>query len=70
MTVPREEIFGPVLSMMTYETEDEAVAIANDTTYGLAWPRARDIRIRGIPRSESRAWLPECVTASETIKCA
>jgi aldehyde dehydrogenase (NAD+) len=36
MTIAREEIFGPVLSMMTYETEDEAVAIANDTTYGLA----------------------------------
>ena len=36
MTIAREEIFGPVLSMMTYETEDEAVAIANDTSYGLA----------------------------------
>lgn len=35
MTIAREEIFGPVLSMMTYETEDEAVAIANDTAYGL-----------------------------------
>ena len=32
----KEEIFGPVLSMMPYDTEDEAVAIANDTTYGLA----------------------------------
>ena len=36
MTIAQEEIFGPVLSMMTYDTEDEAVAIANDTTYGLA----------------------------------
>ena len=36
MTIAREEIFGPVLSMMTYDTEDEAVAIANNTTYGLA----------------------------------
>jgi aldehyde dehydrogenase (NAD+) len=35
MTIAREEIFGPVLSMITYDTEDEAVAIANDTTYGL-----------------------------------
>src|SRR5262249_43504451 len=36
MTIAREEIFGPVLSMLSYETEDEAVATANDTTYGLA----------------------------------
>jgi aldehyde dehydrogenase (NAD+) len=36
MAIAREEIFGPVLSMLTYDTEDEAVAIANDTTYGLA----------------------------------
>ncbi|MGL4439027.1 MAG: aldehyde dehydrogenase family protein [Bosea sp. (in: a-proteobacteria)] len=35
MTIAREEIFGPVLSMMTYDTDDEAVAIANDTSYGL-----------------------------------
>ncbi|MGC3992815.1 MAG: NAD-dependent succinate-semialdehyde dehydrogenase [Propionicimonas sp.] len=31
----REEIFGPVLAIVTFETEDEAVAIANDTEYGL-----------------------------------
>jgi aldehyde dehydrogenase (NAD+) len=36
MTIAKEEIFGPVLSMMTYETEDEAVEIANNTSYGLA----------------------------------
>ncbi|MFP6556723.1 aldehyde dehydrogenase family protein [Paraburkholderia sp. B3] len=36
MTIAREEIFGPVLSMMPYDTEDEAIAIANDTDYGLA----------------------------------
>jgi aldehyde dehydrogenase (NAD+) len=36
MAIAREEIFGPVLSMMTYDTEDEAVEIANGTTYGLA----------------------------------
>ena len=44
MTIAKEEIFGPVLSMMTYETEDEAVAIANNTTYGLAgYVQAADI---------------------------
>jgi len=36
MTIAREEIFGPVLSIIGYESEDEAVAIANDTPYGLA----------------------------------
>jgi aldehyde dehydrogenase (NAD+) len=36
MAIAREEIFGPVLSMLTYGTEEEAVAMANDTAYGLA----------------------------------
>ncbi len=36
MTIAQEEIFGPVLSIIPYEDEDEAVRIANDTVYGLA----------------------------------
>ena len=36
MTIARDEIFGPVLSIIPYDTEDEAVDIANDTEYGLA----------------------------------
>jgi gamma-glutamyl-gamma-aminobutyraldehyde dehydrogenase len=36
MRIAREEIFGPVLSVIEFETEAEAVAIANDTPYGLA----------------------------------
>jgi aldehyde dehydrogenase (NAD+) len=36
MTIAREEIFGPVLSILAYDSEDEAVRIANDTPYGLA----------------------------------
>ena len=36
MTIAREEIFGPVLSILPYETEEEAVRLANDTVYGLA----------------------------------
>jgi len=36
MTIAREEIFGPVLVIIGYDGEDEAVAIANDTEYGLA----------------------------------
>ncbi|WP_398495733.1 aldehyde dehydrogenase family protein, partial [Variovorax sp.] len=35
MDIAREEIFGPVLSVLGYEGEDEAVAIANDSPYGL-----------------------------------
>ncbi len=36
MTIAREEIFGPVLAIMPYDTLDEAIAIGNDTPYGLA----------------------------------
>jgi aldehyde dehydrogenase (NAD+) len=36
MTIAREEIFGPVLSIIPFSDEDEAVRIANDTEYGLA----------------------------------
>lgn len=36
MTIAREEIFGPVLSIIGYDTEEEAIKIANDTVYGLA----------------------------------
>lgn len=35
MTIAQQEIFGPVLSILPFDTEDEAVAIANDTPYGL-----------------------------------
>lgn len=36
MTIAREEIFGPVLVMIPYENEEEAIRIANDTVYGLS----------------------------------
>ncbi|MFW2381042.1 MAG: aldehyde dehydrogenase family protein [Acidimicrobiales bacterium] len=35
MTIAKEEIFGPVLSILPFDTEDEAIQIANDTLYGL-----------------------------------
>ncbi len=36
MTIAREEIFGPVLSIIPYDSEEDAIRIANDTVYGLA----------------------------------
>jgi aldehyde dehydrogenase (NAD+) len=36
MTIAQEEIFGPVLAILPYDSEDEAIAIANDSIYGLA----------------------------------
>ncbi len=50
MTVSREEIFGPVVSVITFRDEDEAIRLANDTPYGLSgslWTRdgARQLRV-------------------------
>ena len=35
MKIAKEEIFGPVLSIIPFDTEDEAISIVNDTSYGL-----------------------------------
>lgn len=44
MTIAREEIFGPVLSIMPYDTQEEAIEIANDSVYGLAaYVQGKDI---------------------------
>jgi aldehyde dehydrogenase (NAD+) len=44
MRIAREEIFGPVLSIMSYDSEDEAIDIANDTPFGLAgFVQSRDL---------------------------
>jgi aldehyde dehydrogenase (NAD+) len=36
MTIAREEIFGPVLTMIPFDSEEQAIEIANDTPYGLS----------------------------------
>ena len=49
MTVFREEIFGPVLTISTYETEEEAISMANDSEYGLSggvWSEDEDRALR------------------------
>ncbi|MBI2803302.1 MAG: aldehyde dehydrogenase family protein [Gammaproteobacteria bacterium] len=44
MAIAREEIFGPVLCILGYDSEDEAIAIANDTEYGLGgYVQSRDL---------------------------
>ena len=45
MTIAREEIFGPVLSMLSFDSEEQAIAMANDTYYGLTnYVQTADLR--------------------------
>jgi 4-(gamma-glutamylamino)butanal dehydrogenase len=49
MSVAREEIFGPVVSVLAFDDEDEALRLANDTPYGLAatvWSKDIDVALR------------------------
>ena len=78
MTIAQEEIFGPVLSILPYDTEEEAVEIANDTVYGLAggvWSgdpeRAKKVALaaahrpgRGERRRRSTSWRRSAATSS------
>ena len=69
MTIAQEEIFGPVLSIIPYDDEDEAVRIANDSVYGLsgtvwgAGPRARGEHRPPGPHREHRRSTCSCSTS-------
>ena len=64
MTVAREEIFGPVLCVLDFDDEDEVIARANDTEYGLAagaWTSDLEPRDAGDGRAEGGNDLDEHV---------
>jgi acyl-CoA reductase-like NAD-dependent aldehyde dehydrogenase len=48
MAIARDEIYGPVVAVIPYESESEAIAIANDSSYGLAGSVWTDDRERGL----------------------
>jgi betaine-aldehyde dehydrogenase len=66
MTVAREEVFGPVLAMMPFSAPDEAIALANDTEYGLSatiWSRSLDQSMHSLRRIKAgRVWVNTTIT--------
>ncbi len=71
MSIAREEIFGPVLTVQTFETVDEAVRIANDTQYGLAasiWTKNLDRAIEMVRRVQAgRVWVNTTITGGPEL---
>jgi aldehyde dehydrogenase (NAD+) len=59
MTIAREEIFGPVLTILGYDSLDQAIEIANDTEYGLAgYVSAADVeKARAVARKIRSGWV-------------
>ncbi len=57
MSIARNEIFGPVLCLLTYEDDDEAIEIANDNPYGLSgYVSGQDYRQSPTSRHDSYQW--------------
>ena len=66
MTLAKEEIFGPVLVVMPYQTEDEALRIANDSIFGLGGYVFSEDRKRGYEFSLRPARRADLVTTAPT----
>lgn len=71
MSVARDEIFGPVLTMIEFDTLDEAVDIANDHVFGLAasiWTKDLDKAVRAMRRIEAgRTWVNTTITGGPEL---
>jgi betaine-aldehyde dehydrogenase len=71
MAVAREEIFGPVLTISTFETFDEAIELANDTVYGLAasiWTKNLDKATNAFRRVQAgRVWVNTTITGGPDL---
>ncbi|QGZ64284.1 aldehyde dehydrogenase family protein [Paraburkholderia acidisoli] len=66
MTVAREEIFGPVLAMMPFDTLEQAIDLANDTDYGLSatvWTQSLDQSMHAMRKMRAgRVWVNTTIT--------
>ena len=71
MAVAQEEIFGPVLTMTTFETPEEAIAIANDSVFGLAasiWTKDLDKALDTMRRVQAgRMWINTTITGGPEL---
>jgi len=74
MRIMREEIFGPVLCVMTVDSEDEAIALANDSDFGLGasvWTRDRERGERIARRIEAgMVWINDHMYSHGACSCA
>jgi len=71
MTIARDEIFGPVLSSLTFRTADEALALANDSEYGLSasvWSRDLETALQSVRRlNAGRLWVNSVIDGTPEI---
>jgi (Z)-2-((N-methylformamido)methylene)-5-hydroxybutyrolactone dehydrogenase len=64
MRIAQEEIFGPVLGIISFHDEDEAVAIANETNYGLAAGICRAVNVSARVRART-VWVSTYLSRGE-----
>lgn len=72
MTIVQQEVFGPVLTLQVFDTEEEAVALANNSEYGLAasvWSRDADRPLRVAARLEAgTVWINDWATMRDEFE--